>query len=308
MNARRIYARRFAFALSLTVAAWFALGYAAASIMYMPKPSPFEDRADIDGRPVESIVLKTQDGVPISAWYLAGDGDRAVVLAHGISASRKQSVANAEHYLARGYGAVLLDHRGHGNNAEGGITAGYDERFDVLAARDFLVQKGYKHIGAHGVSMGASAIAYTMLEDTPWNFVVLQQCYDTIEHALNNRLDMFHVPHIVVYPFRFWSEFIMGVSAEQMRPVDMAAKMTMPTLIIAGDSEAELKVHETMSLYEACPAENKHMRLFKGGRHNESLARKYADEFTEVMTAFLNEVEGVDAAAPTSVAAAPEAS
>jgi len=299
MNSRRLPGKRLALIAAVLLTLWFGLGYPAASIMHAPKPNPYEDRADIDGRPVEPITLTTQDGIPISAWYVAGDNGRAVVLTHGISASRRQSVSNAEHYFKRGYGAVLLDHRGHGNSTQGAITVGYNERFDVLAARDFLREKGYEHIGAHGVSMGASAIAYTMIEDTPWDFVVLQQCYDTIENALNNRLDMFHVPHAVVFPFRFWSEVLTGVTADDMRPVVMAAKMHMPTLIMAGDAEPEIKVEETTSIYEACPAEVKHMKFFKGGRHNESLARNYPEEFSAAMAAFLDEVE---ASEPTPVA------
>jgi len=285
----------------ITLVLWIGLGYAVAALVHGPRPKPFPDIEEIAGKPVEPVSLVAADGIPISGWYIAGGQGKACVFTHGIGASRRQAVPNAELYLDRGYGVLLIDTRGHGNNEEGTITVGHDERLDVLAARDYLVERGYTWIGAHGISLGAASIACTMKENPEWDFIVLEQCYDTIENAFNNRIDVVGAPHFLTLPYRFWAQVITGVRPEDLRPVDMAAKMDMPVLVIAGDSEAELKVEETQALYDAIPAEVKHLQFFPGARHQHRLARKQPELFTETVTSFLDAAE---AAAPPELATA----
>lgn len=276
--------------LTAVFALWFALGYIGSYFMVMPKNRDFKDVADIAGAPVEAVNLTTSDGVKVSAWFVDSPGDRAVIFSHGISSNRKQGSRVAEQYVQRGYDMLMVDARGHGKSEPAICTIGWNERFDLVAAHDWLRQRGYETIGAHGISMGAATIAYSLQEDVDYAFVVLESCYDTIENALRNRLAMFNVPVAVTLPFRLATAWRTGVSPDELRPVDFMGRMTVPTLIVAGDSEPELKVSETQSLFDACASPNKQLHFFAGGTH-EIFLKRFKDEYIEQFDAFLKIVE-----------------
>ena len=73
-----------------------------------------------------------------------------------------------------------------------------------------------------------------------------------------------------------------------MRPVDYVVHASAPTLVLAGDSEVEIPVHETQSIYERCAAPLKRLHFFKGAGHWDFLGR-YGDEYAQVVDSFLNE-------------------
>jgi hypothetical protein len=276
--------------VSSLIVIWFILGYVGAYFMVMPKNRDFEDVAELGGQPVTPLTLTTRDGVAVSAWHVAGTGEKAVIFAHGIGSSRKQGSRVAEQYAKRGYDVLMVDARGHGKSQPATCTIGWDERFDLLAAYDWLRDRGFETIGAHGISMGAATIAYSVQEDVDYDFVVLESCYDTIDNALRNRLAMFSVPMPVVFPFRLASQWQTGVGPDQLRPVDFMDRLTMPVLILAGDSEPELKVRETQALFDACGSEEKVMHLFKGGKH-EIFLKRFEEEYLLHFERFLDAVE-----------------
>lgn len=269
---------------------WFLAGYIGATIMLMPKNRDFEDITEMAGNPVEAVALETKDGIHLSAWHVQTGSDKAVLFAHGIGSDRRQGKRIAEQYALRGYDVLMLDARGHGKSEPGMCTVGWNERYDLLAAYDWLKEKGYKTIGAHGISMGAATIAYSLQEDVHYDFVVLESSYASIDSALRNRLDMFHVPMGITYPFRVICAWKIGAGPAQMRPVDFMNRLKMPVLIVAGDAEPELKVAETQSLFDACASDHKLVHFFTGAKH-EVFIRRYAQEYIGQFNAFLDGVE-----------------
>ena len=86
----------------------------------------------------ERILLRTLDGVPISAARLAGPADApcTIVLVHGFLNSSRSPVVHAfARVLAQRVNLIAPDLRGHG--ASGGrVTLGVLEPYDVAAAVD----------------------------------------------------------------------------------------------------------------------------------------------------------------------------
>jgi alpha-beta hydrolase superfamily lysophospholipase len=269
---------------------WFSLGAVGAYIFSMPLNRDFEDVATLGEHTVEPVSFEATDGKPVSGWYVAQESDKAVIFTHGIGGDRRHNNRNAEFFLERGYATLLIDLRSHGKSAPVSTSVGYFERHDLMGALNFLKAKGYKHIGASGVSLGAATIAFSFMEKPELSFVVLESSYDTIDHALNNRVQMVGAPVWVVYPFRLFSPMFVGAGPDQIRPLDWMDEITVPTLILAGDSEKELKVEETQSLYDACGAKVKEIHFFKGARHNTHKLGKYPEEYTSVMDEFLTKV------------------
>lgn len=276
--------------LSAVFLVWMTLGYIASYFITRPTPRDFEDRDSIGGQTAVSVVLKADDGVRTSAWHAWSGADRAVILLHGITSDRRQGVRRAEIYMQLGYDAFLPDLRGTGKSDPELVTIGWNERKDVMAAVRHLREQGYKHIGAHGISLGAAAIAYALQDNPGFDFIVLESCYDTLESAWNNRLDFFGVPRPLAWPVRLITQIRMGVRAKRLQPVDYLALCEAPALIIAGDDEKILSVAETMSLYEHCAAPYKKVHIFNGAGH--ARCQKDAPEvFERVVTEFVRYVE-----------------
>lgn len=281
--------KKLLFVAGVVVAGWIALGYGVAEFIVRPRNTDIRPRTEIAGAPVEDVTILTEDGVHLSAWLARGKPDRAVVLAAGIDANRNALVGRGEFYLARGFTVLLPDLRGTGNSDEHLVTIGWEERKDILACFQFLKDRGYEHVGVDGISLGASAIAYSMLERPGYAFVVLESCYDTLDNAWRNRLAMFHVPHAITLPVRWFVEARVGVKAERLTPFRYMDRCFAPTLIIAGDSEPELKVSETDRIFQRCAAEDKRLYLFQGGHHQDFLSR-FEPEYTSVVGGFLEDI------------------
>ena len=74
------------------------------------------------------------------------------------SASPRIMTARAAALHARGFAVLMIDLRKHGESGGDHFTFGAKERWDVLAAVDWLQKRGFK-VGVLGVSLGAVSAA-----------------------------------------------------------------------------------------------------------------------------------------------------
>lgn len=87
-----------------------------------------------------------------------GDGDFAVVVAHGFTqSSRSPQMKRIAGWLSQHAGVVLLDLRGHGRS-RGHSTLGWREVLDMDAAVGWARALGYRRVATLGFSLG-SAVA-----------------------------------------------------------------------------------------------------------------------------------------------------
>lgn len=275
--------------LASVLAGWLALGYVAAYVATLPRSVPIPQDYALAGNPVENLWLTSADNVRISAWRAGSHGERAVILLSGIIADRRQNIGRAEFFLEQGFDVLLPDLRGTGMSNSAPVTMGWKERYDLKACYQYLRDRGYKHIGAYGLSLGAATIVYSFPEINDYAFVILESCYDTIDHALTNRMDMVKIPHFIAWPMRWWSRWRMGVGEDQLRPVDYMPYCNAPVLILAGDSEIMLKVSETLDLYNRCASPDKRLHIFDGGTHSR-LAGEFPDEYKRSLREFIEKV------------------
>ncbi len=263
--------------------------YVAYALTHPPKTA-IHSREDLGGRPIETIRLTTEDGVSLEAWYVPNDGDKAVILLAGIGSERRQMVRHGEYYVELGYTVLMPDLRASGNSGGDIVSLGWYERRDLAVCHAFLKKMGHEHIGADGFSLGAATICYSFQDNLDWAFVVAESAYHCIDSAMEHRLDMFNVPHFVALPARWFTEKLLGVSAEELRPIDYMPLCKAPALIVSGDSEIVLTSQETEALFEKCGSPMKRLHLFKGGQHQNFL-KHFPDEYRQVLKDFLDDVE-----------------
>lgn len=274
--------------LAVFLLLWSAVAVGGVYFTVRPRPSDIEDIATLADHPVVPVSIVAEDGVTLSAWYVPAGGDRAVVLLSGIDSNRNASRGHGALYLEHGYSALLPDLRATGKSEGRFVTIGWHERKDLIACFNYLQSLGYEHIGAHGHSLGAATICFAMPELPELAFAVLESSYDTLGNAVRNRLALFHVPHFIAYPYYALLGLTTCSPPWRMRPMDYVGHNAAPTLIMAGDSEPEVKVSDTEAIFARSAAELKRLHFFAGGRHQNFL-RHYTDEYKEVLLDFLHE-------------------
>jgi len=148
------------FALWLLIPVALVLGVGLGLSFYLTRrhyPAEIHTPAEY-GLEFEEVPLRTADGLTLRGWWIPAPGsERAVVILHGHGGSMDGDVHRAPMFHRAGYGVLLLDFRAHGRSPGRLATFGYRERWDVLAAVEFLKSRGVQRIGLLGFSYGGMA-------------------------------------------------------------------------------------------------------------------------------------------------------
>lgn len=119
---------------------------------------------DISDQPKE-VSFSTQDGGLVYA-NLYGNGERAVVLAHGGRFTKESWDKQARVLVKAGFRVLAIDFRGRGKSRGAKEPNPNDDgvRYDVLAAIRYLSGNGAKSISVIGASFGGGAAAEASIE------------------------------------------------------------------------------------------------------------------------------------------------
>ncbi len=159
------------------------------TVLY-PVAQPFPKTPKDYGIEYRDVEFKARDGVQLSGWLLNEWGKATVIMTHfGYRANRFgyqtkhqpmltkpykkeiEFVKVAGRLIDQGYTVLMYDMRNHGISGKSKLacgTGGYDERFDVLAAVEFVGTNEStkdKPIGLLSYCMGLNATFYAFEED-----------------------------------------------------------------------------------------------------------------------------------------------
>jgi alpha-beta hydrolase superfamily lysophospholipase len=243
------------------------------------------------GLAYERHVFTGGRGIPLEAWLIPHrDAHGTVVLFHGHAASKDSQLEEAEAFHEMGFNALLVDFYGSGGSGGNGTTIGYYEALDVTRA--FAYAKDLPSPGPvvlFGGSMGAAAVLKAVADDDLAPAALVLECpFDsligTVRHRFTNRaVPSFPLADLLV----FWGGVQQGFNAFAFRPVDLAARVRVPTLLMNGDQDEWVSVGEARAIFEAVRAP-KTLHYFAGVGH-DSCFRNRPDEWREVVGAFLEE-------------------
>ena len=264
------FTRRWKFLGALFVAA-IILGvifvWSMGSILVAPSNRPI-------GNPpaslhAQSVEFSSASGTTIHGWRVAGQpGKGVVILMHGVHANRLSLVARAEFLSRAGYSVLLFDFQGHGESTAKTITFGFLESRDATAAVNYVREKfpGEK-IGVIGISLGGAS-ALLAQPPLPVSALVLESSFPTIYQATEDRM---------VMRFGFLGKLAtplltcqlkprLGIGPGDLKPIERAAKITVPKFFIAGTADRDTTLPESQALFAAA-AEPKQLWLLDGAAH-----------------------------------------
>ncbi|MED3563009.1 alpha/beta hydrolase [Bacillus xiapuensis] len=161
---------------------WLALAiYFTNRLMYMKKKDEEfilkrekdagrYNPAQLKTLPKRKVEISSPFGYRINAVLVEPhQTNRYIIIAHGVTETKVNSVKYMNLFLERGFNALIYDHRRHGESGGKTTSFGYYEKFDLKAVVDWLrKEKGQNLLlGIHGESMGAATmLLYAgMLED-----------------------------------------------------------------------------------------------------------------------------------------------
>ena len=224
-------------------------------LIYFPSPGPVPSAATLlpGGR---DIVLDTEDGKRLGAWYLPAAGAKrgpAVLVFNGNGGDRSGRAGLAAGLARLGVSVLLFDYRGYGGNpgppSEKGLAA------DARAAQAWLAAQPEvdpNRIVYFGESLGA-AVAIGLAMERPPAALVLRSPFTSLAEV-----GRVHYPWLPVG----W------LLIDRYPSIDRIGSLRVPVMVIAGDRDDIVPESLSRKLYDATPDPKRYL-VVPGAGHND---------------------------------------
>lgn len=250
------------------IATGLGLSWAAGSAMVAGRASSVSRSAF----PAVDFRLPVRDGIVIGATYRPGTrpGSPAVLLLHGVGASRNATAANAEWLAMLGYAVLAIDFRGHGQSTLANRTFGLDEAEDAKAAFDWLKRRQQRaRVAIIGISLGGAASLLGRDGPLPADALILQAVYPDIRHAIRNRIAarLTAAPAWLLEPLlSYQARLRLGIWPSDLAPIKALPHFRGPVLVIGGDQDRSTPPAESRAMFAAATGP-KSLWLIPAGDH-----------------------------------------
>ena len=249
----RRFANKLAASALVAAVAGLCLSWAAGSAMVAGRASAIPPAAP----PALDFRMREPDGIGLGATYWPGrkPAAPAILLLHGVGASRAATAPNAAWLAGLGYAVLTIDFRGHGQSTLVERTMGLTEARDVKAAFVWLKrrQRGAP-IAVIGISLGGAAALLGAEGPVPANALVLQAVYPDIRHAIRNRIAvrLGSAPAWLLEPLLSYQSLPrFGAWPSELAPATALKRFRGPTLIIGGEHDRSTPPAETRAMFAA---------------------------------------------------------
>ena len=221
------------------------------SLMYFPdtaRTTPAEA-----GLPeATEIPLTAADGVHITAWFAAPQGDKPIIVFfHGNGGSLRYSAARFRKLIGAGIGLVALEYRGYGGNegspSESGLIADGEAAYAYAAAHYPVSQ-----IVIWGQSLG-SGVAVAIAAEKPVSRLILEAPFTSAAAVASER---------------YWYIPVGLLMKDQFHSDRLIQKIKAPLLILHGVKDRVVPYAMGERLYELAN-EPKHIVQFLDAGHDD---------------------------------------
>lgn len=220
------------------------------------RPARAADELDLDG-----------EGVRLRTWWFRSDGRRGtVVYLHGVGDNRGSSPGIAEHFVPDGFDVVAYDSRAHGDSTGAACTYGYFEKRDLRRVLDKIDRRPIVLLGS---SLGAAVALQAAAEDDRIAAVIAIATFSDLRTVAQERAPFFASRGNIEDAFRV-AENEAGFSVAAVSPLDAAARIRVPVLMIHGAEDDETPPEHSRRVHAALRAP-KHLLLVPGARHGDCL-------------------------------------
>ncbi len=183
-----------------------------------------------------------------------------VVILHGRGGIKEDYFTVAERFCAVGFRCVIPDLPGHGENREKYATYGVLEAEMVLKCFREAAEKydfPEQPSALLGQSMGGSVAVHTAaIEDSPFGAMVVISSFDKLETVVKEQTNGL-LGSVLGAAVRKPADELLGwktgVKFSEIRPMDRAAEIRIPTMVVHGDSDVFVPTASGKALFESFP-------------------------------------------------------
>jgi pimeloyl-ACP methyl ester carboxylesterase len=261
---------KLALAASLVVSILLLASLASFVLAVRPPRIAVPLRPDDYRLPVEHVTIRADDGARLAAWFLPLPGAPAVVLLHGYPADKADLLPIAS-ALTPEFATLLVDQRYFGDSEGRATTLGFREREDLKRMLDFLDSRGATPVGVFGFSLGGAVALLTAAEDPRIRAIV---AYAPFADLRTLGRELYGWMWLVRYPFveamLLWSRLLLGADITRPSPVEAAARLTVPVLLVHSRQDEQIPFGHAERLQAALAANPKaEFEFMDRGRHGE---------------------------------------
>ena len=244
------------------------------------------------GLEYETIEIDNGQGQRLEAWYLPlGTEERHEVVAilfHGYAASKDTMLAHAMAFEGLGVGTLLVDSYGVGGSSGSGTSLGLREAHDVVAALAYARERWpWAEVVLYGQSMGGAAVLRAVAElGAEPDALVVESTFDRMLHAVGARFRRMGLP---ATPFAqlltFWGGVHLGEPALSHDPVEYAARVTCPALVLQSEDDPNITSEQARSIHDALGGWKRYSE-YPAGDHARVLAadpKRWAADVTALL-------------------------
>ena len=197
-----------------------------------------------------------------------------VILFHGY-AEEKTSLAleAAELYRHHKASVLLVDFRGSGDSSGSYTTIGVDEARDVAAAVAYAKMKvPHTQRVLFGRSMGGAAVLRAIhAHGVDADGVIVEAVFDSLLETVRQRFRSMGLPTFPLAELLvFWGGHVADFDGFGHDPVDYAASLDMPTLVLHGGRDPRVSVEQARRVADAVAGERRFV-VFEGLGHEPYL-------------------------------------
>jgi alpha-beta hydrolase superfamily lysophospholipase len=203
-----------------------------------------------------------------------GEERGLLVLLHGRNGRKEDLLPVAERFCAVGFICVIPDLSAHGESPVERVGFGVREFEKKLPSR--VAEEAERELGLGtlprflwGMSMGGSFAVYAA-EDDPrgWEKSIVVASFDRLGGVVEDSLGFFSR---VLKPVAVkMIEMRGGPKVEEVAPVELAERLTLPTLVIHGDEDDLISYERGESFFAALGGRKKFVTV-PGGSHDNVL-------------------------------------
>ncbi len=226
-------------------------------LAFAPKPENASNPAEFGlDYATERITINDQEW--LEAWRIPyyGEARGTVLLFPGNGGNKShQLMWPAGKFHQMGYHTLMVDFRGQGGSSGNSATMGLREAEDVAAAMAHAEQIGLpRPYVLYGVSAGSVAVMKAVDDGLQPDATILEMPFAHFMTAVKTRMEAQDFPTAGVAELLvFWGSVQHGKNGFFHNPVNYAASMSMPTLILHGEKDRWTSLEDIDAIHDNLP-------------------------------------------------------
>ncbi len=251
------------------------------------------DPVKFENLPKREVFITSPFGYPLKTILVEPyRTNRYIVICHGVTENKVNSVKYMNLFLERGFNAVIYDHRRHGESGGKTTSYGHYEKLDLKAVVDWLKnEKGPGLLlGIHGESMGAATmLLYAGMIEDGADFYIADCPFSDFKELIEYQIkkDIKLPPRLVLPLGDLFLRLRDKYSVKEVSPISVIENIKNPILFIHSKDDKYILPSMTEALYERKIGPKK-LFLAVSGAHAQSY-NENREEYERAVDEFLEE-------------------